>query len=104
MKGAANTAVRTRFAGWPKPALQFFHGLKGDNSKAFFEPHRQVYEEQGRQPVTPPAPASGRALGLRGRSPTGRPLALQGADGRPQLEARRLAADGGGERPCPAGD
>src|SRR5437660_2653657 len=51
MKAAANTAVRTRFAGWPKPALQFFHDLKRDNSKAFFEAHRQVYEEQVRQPM-----------------------------------------------------
>lgn len=51
MKGAGNTAVRTRFAGWPKPALQFFHGLKRENSKAFFEAHRQVYEEQVRQPM-----------------------------------------------------
>jgi uncharacterized protein (TIGR02453 family) len=51
MKGRAKTAVRTRFAGWPKPALQFFHGLKRDNSKAFFEANRQVYEEQVRQPM-----------------------------------------------------
>jgi len=51
MKGRAYTAVRTRFAGWPKPALQFFHGLKRDNSKAYFEAHRQVYEEQVRQPM-----------------------------------------------------
>src|SRR5947208_16876103 len=51
MKDAASTAVRTRFAGWPKPALQFFHGLKRDNSKAYFEAHRQVYEEQVRQPM-----------------------------------------------------
>src|SRR5437588_11055390 len=51
MKAAANTAVRTRFAGWPKPALQFLHDLKRDNSKAFFERHRQVYEEQVRQPM-----------------------------------------------------
>jgi uncharacterized protein (TIGR02453 family) len=51
MKARANTAVRTRFAGWPKPALQFFHGLKRDNSKAYFEAHRQVYEEQVRQPM-----------------------------------------------------
>jgi uncharacterized protein (TIGR02453 family) len=51
MKGAADRAVRTRFAGWPKPALQFFHGLKRDNSKAYFEAHRQVYEEQVRQPM-----------------------------------------------------
>src|ERR1700694_1889509 len=51
MKGRADTAVRTRFGGWPKPALQFFHGLKRDNSKAFFEAHRQVYEEQVREPM-----------------------------------------------------
>src|SRR5260370_35447238 len=51
MKGRADTAVRIRFEGWPKPALQFFHGLKRDNSKAFFEAHRQVYEEQVRQPM-----------------------------------------------------
>src|SRR5256885_17056044 len=51
MKNAASTAVRTRFAGWSKPALQFFHGLKRDNSKAYFEAHRQVYEEQVREPM-----------------------------------------------------
>ena len=51
MKGPASTAERVRFAGWPKPALQFFDGLKKDNSKAFFEAHRQVYEEQVRQPM-----------------------------------------------------
>ena len=51
MKGRANTAVRVRFEGWPKPALQFFHGLKRDNSKAYFEAHRSVYDEQVRQPM-----------------------------------------------------
>jgi uncharacterized protein (TIGR02453 family) len=51
MKDAAKGAVRTRFAGWPKPALQFFRGLKRDNSKAFFESHRQIYEAQVRQPM-----------------------------------------------------
>jgi uncharacterized protein (TIGR02453 family) len=51
MKGPANTAVRVRFEGWPKPALQFFHGLKRDNSKTYFEAHRQVYEGQVRQPM-----------------------------------------------------
>jgi uncharacterized protein (TIGR02453 family) len=51
MKGQPGIAVRTRFAGWPRPALQFFDGLKKDNSKAFFEAHRQVYEEQVRQPM-----------------------------------------------------
>lgn len=51
MKSAGDSAVRTRFAGWPKPALQFFHGLKRDNSKAFFEANRKVYEEQVRPPM-----------------------------------------------------
>ncbi len=51
MKGRASTAVRVRFEGWPKPALQFFHGLKRDNTKAYFEAHRSVYEDQVRQPM-----------------------------------------------------
>jgi uncharacterized protein (TIGR02453 family) len=51
MKGKADPVVRTRFAGWPKPALQFFQGLKKDNSKAYFEAHRQVYDEGVRQPM-----------------------------------------------------
>src|SRR5437879_3307501 len=51
MPAQTKTAVRARFEGWPKPALQFFHGLKRDNSKAFFEAHRSVYEEQVRQPM-----------------------------------------------------
>jgi uncharacterized protein (TIGR02453 family) len=51
MKGETGTAVRPRFAGWPKPAFAFFSGLKKDNSKAFFEAHRQVYEAQVRQPM-----------------------------------------------------
>src|SRR5207245_9489988 len=63
MKDAASTAVRTRFAGWPKPALQFFHGLKRDNSKAYFEAHRRVYEEQVRQPMEALLPGIGRDLG-----------------------------------------
>ena len=51
MSGRTNVAVRVRFEGWPKPALQFFHGLKRDNSKAYFEAHRSVYEDQVRQPM-----------------------------------------------------
>src|SRR6267143_6442239 len=51
MTAQTKTATRVRFEGWPKPALQFFHGLKRDNSKAFFEAHRSVYEEQVRQPM-----------------------------------------------------
>lgn len=51
MKGKGSTATRVRFAGWPKPALQFFNGLKRDNSKAFFEAHRATYESDVRGPM-----------------------------------------------------
>lgn len=51
MKGDGATATRARFAGWPKPALQFFSGLKRDNSKTFFEAHRGVYENDVRGPM-----------------------------------------------------
>jgi uncharacterized protein (TIGR02453 family) len=50
MKGRAE-AVRTRFGGWPKPALRFFNGLKKNNTKAFFEANRPVYEDDVRQPM-----------------------------------------------------
>lgn len=50
MKARAG-AVRTRFDGWPKSALQFFNGLKRNNTKAFFEANRQVYENDVRQPM-----------------------------------------------------
>ncbi len=51
MKGKASIATGVRFAGWPKPALQFFNGLKRDNSKAFFEAHRATYENDVRGPM-----------------------------------------------------
>jgi len=51
MKAEMGMKVRPRFSGWPKPALRFFRGLKQDNSKAYFEANRQVYEEQVRKPM-----------------------------------------------------
>lgn len=48
---ARPSATRDHFAGWPKPALQFFAGLEKDNSKAFFEAHRATYENDVRGPV-----------------------------------------------------
>jgi uncharacterized protein (TIGR02453 family) len=51
VKGQPEAPVRPRFAGWPKPALQFFNGLKKDNSKAFFEAHRTIYERDVRLPM-----------------------------------------------------
>ena len=40
-----------RFAGWPKPALTFLKGLEKDNSKAFFDAHREVYETACKEPM-----------------------------------------------------
>jgi uncharacterized protein (TIGR02453 family) len=39
------------FSGWPKSGLQFFVGLERDNSKAFYEANRQVYESDVRRPM-----------------------------------------------------
>jgi uncharacterized protein (TIGR02453 family) len=39
------------FAGWPKSALQFLDGLHRDNSKAFFDAHRETYETAVRAPM-----------------------------------------------------
>ncbi|MEO6797100.1 MAG: DUF2461 domain-containing protein [Candidatus Dormibacter sp.] len=40
-----------RFTGWPKPALTFLKGLHRDNSKAYFEAHREVYETACKEPM-----------------------------------------------------
>jgi uncharacterized protein (TIGR02453 family) len=39
------------FRGWPAEAIEFYEGLEGDNSKAYWESHRQVYEELVRGPM-----------------------------------------------------
>lgn len=41
----------TAFQGWPKAALRFFAGLEDDNSKAYFEANRDVYERSVRAPM-----------------------------------------------------
>ncbi len=51
MNAKARPSTRTRFAGWPKPALQFFTGLQKDNSKSFFEAHRTTYEDDVKGPM-----------------------------------------------------
>jgi uncharacterized protein (TIGR02453 family) len=48
---ARPSATKDRFAGWPKPALQFFTGLQKDNTKTFFEAHRATYEQDVRGPM-----------------------------------------------------
>jgi uncharacterized protein (TIGR02453 family) len=39
------------FAGWPDEALEFFEGLEADNSKAYWEPHRAIFESAVKAPM-----------------------------------------------------
>jgi uncharacterized protein (TIGR02453 family) len=40
-----------RFAGWPKPGLQFLKGLRKENSKAYFQANRRAYETALKEPT-----------------------------------------------------
>lgn len=57
------TSTSDGFVGWPKPALQFFNGLHRDNSKAFFDAHRETYETAVRAPMAALLAALARDLG-----------------------------------------
>ncbi|HEY7756256.1 MAG TPA: DUF2461 domain-containing protein [Actinomycetota bacterium] len=39
------------FRGWPVEALEFFEGLEADNSKAYWQRHREVYDRAVRAPM-----------------------------------------------------
>ncbi len=41
----------TPFRGWPVEAVEFFQGLEADNSKAYWQAHRDVYEGAVRAPM-----------------------------------------------------
>ena len=38
------------FRGWPRDALAFYVGLEADNSKAYFQAHKAVYDESVKAP------------------------------------------------------
>ena len=40
-----------KFRGWPAEAIEFYEGLEADNSKAYWEQHKPVYENQVRAPM-----------------------------------------------------
>ena len=40
-----------RFTGWSKAAVEFYDGLEADNSKAYWQAHKDVYDEQVRAPM-----------------------------------------------------
>ena len=39
------------FRGWPAEAIEFFEGLEADNSKTYWQAHKQVYEQAVRGPM-----------------------------------------------------
>ena len=39
------------FAGWPDEALDFYEGLEADNSKAYWDPRKPVYERAVKAPM-----------------------------------------------------
>jgi uncharacterized protein (TIGR02453 family) len=39
------------FRGWPVEAIEFFEGLEADNSKAYWQDHKAVYEKCVRAPM-----------------------------------------------------
>ncbi len=63
MKARTTRPTVDRFAGWPKPAMQFFNGLHRDNSKAFFDAHCEIYETAVRRPMNSLLAALERDLG-----------------------------------------
>jgi uncharacterized protein (TIGR02453 family) len=43
--------VRSGFPGFPREAIAFFHGLARNNRREWFQPRKQVFEEQVKQPM-----------------------------------------------------
>ena len=39
------------FRGWPAEAIEFFEGLEADNSKSYWQAHKDVYERSIRAPM-----------------------------------------------------
>jgi uncharacterized protein (TIGR02453 family) len=39
------------FRGWPAEAVQFFEGLEADNTRAYWQAHKTIYDEKVRGPM-----------------------------------------------------
>lgn len=39
------------FAGWPDEALEFYEGLEADNTKAYWDPRKAIYEQAVKAPM-----------------------------------------------------
>jgi len=40
------------FRGWPAEAIEFYEGLEADNTRAYWQDHKQEYEDLVRRPMT----------------------------------------------------
>jgi uncharacterized protein (TIGR02453 family) len=52
MAGQATRMVRTGFAGFPAEGMQFFRSLARNNRREWFQPRKQIYDEQLKAPMT----------------------------------------------------
>ena len=48
---AGHDGVMTGFKGWPDSALDFYEGLEADNSRAYWNDHKDVYERDVKAPM-----------------------------------------------------
>jgi uncharacterized protein (DUF2461 family) len=39
------------FKGWPAEAIEFYEGLEADNTRAYWQDHKQDYEELVKRPM-----------------------------------------------------
>ena len=96
------------FRGWRAEALEFFEGLEADNSKRYWEAHRDVYDDVVRAPMeellADLEPEWGEARMFRpyrdvrfsrDKSPYKTAISARVGDGYVQLDARGLAAGAG---------
>ena len=50
-RGPRRAKLAPVFSGFPREAIAFYEGLAADNSKAYFETHRETYETCVREPL-----------------------------------------------------
>ena len=51
MAGQASRMVRTGFAGFPAEGMQFFRSLARNNRREWFQPRKQIYDDQSKAPM-----------------------------------------------------
>ena len=51
MAGQASRMVKTGFAGFPAEGMQFFRSLARNNRREWFQPRKQIYDDQLKAPM-----------------------------------------------------